>query len=195
MCRWQGRTHPSQTWHQKKRFRSLSERVFRRAQKQMLLVPELYGICVTEFSYSCWCRFHVVHIAVMWKTYSYQKWNMDFFVLFNQQTQSLFTNTMFFPFMFHLTCICKPAVLPQMISLFWWSLYSDYFDLSTLVSSLPFYKVCWLRVVLFSQTALTHTHRFQTPSWTRWNQGSKNLFSNTRQGGSKRKVLVAKVAV
>ena len=25
-------------------------------------------------------------------------------------------------------------------------------------------------------------------------QGSKNLFSNTRQGGSKRKVLVAKVA-
>ena len=26
-------------------------------------------------------------------------------------------------------------------------------------------------------------------------QGSKNLFSNTRQGGSKRKVLVAKVAV
>ena len=27
------------------------------------------------------------------------------------------------------------------------------------------------------------------------NQGSKNLFSNTRQGGSKRKVLVAKVAV
>ena len=65
------------------------------------------------------------------KTYSYQKWNMDFFVLFNQQTQSLFTNTMcFFPFyMFHLKCICKPAVLPQMISLFWWSLYSDYFDI------------------------------------------------------------------
>ena len=27
------------------------------------------------------------------------------------------------------------------------------------------------------------------------NQGSKNLFSNTRQGGSKRKILVAKVAV
>ena len=27
------------------------------------------------------------------------------------------------------------------------------------------------------------------------NQGSKNLFSNTCQGGSKRKVLVAKVAV
>ena len=26
-------------------------------------------------------------------------------------------------------------------------------------------------------------------------QGSKNLLSNTRQGGSKRKVLVAKVAV
>ena len=28
-----------------------------------------------------------------------------------------------------------------------------------------------------------------------YSQGSKNLFSNTRQGGSKRKVLVAKVAV
>ena len=35
-------------------------------------------ICVTEFSLSCWYHFHVVHIAVMSKTYSYQKWNMDF---------------------------------------------------------------------------------------------------------------------
>ena len=33
----------------------------------------------------------------------------------------------------------------------------------------PFYKVCWLRVVLFSHSALTHTHRFQTLSWTRSN--------------------------
>ena len=46
------------------------------------------------------------------------------------------------------------------------SLYSDYFDLSTLISSLTFYKVCWLRVVLFSHAAHTHTHRFQTLSWT-----------------------------
>ena len=45
-----------------------------------------------------------------------EKW--IFFVLFNQQTQRLFTNTMFFSFYVHLTCICKPAVLPQMISLF-----------------------------------------------------------------------------
>ena len=65
-------------------------------------------ICVTEFSLACWYHFHVVHIAVMSKTYSYQKWNMDFYVLFNQQTQSLFTNTMFFCFMFHFTCMCKP---------------------------------------------------------------------------------------
>ena len=78
-----------------------------------------------------------------WKFLSGWRWEriveMDFFVLFNQQTQSLFTNTMFFfCFMFHLICICKPAVLPQMISLFWWSLYRVYFDLSTLISSLPF---------------------------------------------------------
>ena len=33
----------------------------------------------------------------------------------------------------------------------------------------PFLKVCWLRVVLFSHAALTHTHRFRTLSWTRWN--------------------------
>ena len=37
-------------------------------------------------------------MAVMCKTCSYQKWNMMFFVLFNQQTQSLFTNTLFFSF-------------------------------------------------------------------------------------------------
>ena len=95
----------------------------------------------------------------------------EFFVLFNQQIQSLFTNTMFFfRVMFHLTCMCKPAVLPQMIVLcfdgpytvfiliypHWFLLYS-------------FKKVCWLRVVLFSHAALTHTHRFQTLSWTRWN--------------------------
>ena len=124
-------------------------------------------ICVTEFSLACWYRFHVVHIAVMSKTYSYQKWNMDIFVLFNQQTQSLFTNTMFF-FLFYVpfTCMCKPRSSSKfMISLFWWSLYSVYFDLSTLVSS----KVFWLSIVLFSHAALTHTHRFQTLSWTRWN--------------------------
>ena len=46
----------------------------------------------------------------------------------------------FFPFMFHLTCISKPALFPQMIYLFWWSLYSVYFDLSTSVSSLPFWQ-------------------------------------------------------
>ena len=127
-------------------------------------------ICVTEFSLACWYHFHVVYIAVMSKTYSYQKWNMDFFVLFNQQTQSLFTNTMFFFVLcsisqrnrrrncfatleFHgsgpiirrfkvITCsishACANPGLPQMISLFWWSLYSVYFDLSTLVSSIPF---------------------------------------------------------
>ena len=39
--------------------------------------------------------------------------------------------------------------------------------------------------------------RFLPPFFYGWlrTQGSKNLFSNTRQGGSKRKVLVAKVAV
>ena len=33
----------------------------------------------------------------------------------------------------------------------------------------PHNKLCWLRVVLFSHAALTHTYRFQTLSWTRCN--------------------------
>ena len=63
-----------------------------------------------------------------------------FFVLFNQQTQSLFTNTMFFSFYvlshMHLQIRCASS---NDFSV-WWSLYSVYFDLSTLVSSLPFLK-------------------------------------------------------
>ena len=44
-----------------------------------VLLNFLSFICVTEFSY----HFHVVHIAVMCKTYSYQKWNMVFFLFFS----------------------------------------------------------------------------------------------------------------
>ena len=95
-----------------------------------------------------------------------EKW--IFFCTFQSANPTFIHQYHVFSFYVHLTCICKPAVLPQMISLFWWSLYSDYFDLSTMVSSLTYYKVCWLRVVLFSHTALAHTHRFQTLSWTRW---------------------------
>ena len=76
-------------------------------------------ICVTEFSLACWYQFHVVHIAVMSKTYSSQKWNKDFFVLFNQQNQSLFTNTMFFFVLCSISHACANPGLPQMISLFW----------------------------------------------------------------------------
>ena len=82
-----------------------------------------------------------------------------FFVLFNQQTQSLFTNAMFFfPFMFHLTCICKPAVLPQMISLFWWSfiqwlflIYPHWFLLYPFTKSVGF-------VSFFSPMQHSHIH-------------------------------------
>ena len=76
----------------------------------------------------------------MSKTYSYQKWNIDF-LFFSIGKPKVYSPILcFFRFMFHFTCMCKPAVLPQMISLFWWSLYSACFDLSTLVSSLPFLK-------------------------------------------------------
>ena len=87
------------------------------------------------------------HVEIIFMLFTLQSWvklihiknETWIFVLFNQQTQSLFTNTMFFfRFMFHFRCMCKPAVLPQLISLFWWSLYSVYFDLSTMVSSIPF---------------------------------------------------------
>ena len=43
-----------------------------------VLFNSLSFICVTEFSY----HFHVVHIAVMCKTYSYQKWNIVLFCSF-----------------------------------------------------------------------------------------------------------------
>ena len=68
------------------------------------------------------------------------KLGVFFFVLFDQQTQSLFTNTMFFSFYvlshMHLQIRCASS---NDFSV-WWSLYSVYFDLSTLVSSLPFLK-------------------------------------------------------
>ena len=65
-------------------------------------------IWVTEFSYSCW---YVVHIAVMCKTYLYQKWNMDFlFFSISKPKVYLPIPCFFFRFMFHLICICKPAV-------------------------------------------------------------------------------------
>ena len=104
-----------------------------------------------------------------------------FFVLFNQQTQSLFTNTMFFfRIMFHLICICKPAVLPQMISLFWWSSYRVYFDLSTLISSLPFLQSLLASCCSFLPCS---THTYTPFSNTIMNKmqwlKSKNLYNVT----------------
>ena len=97
-------------------------------------------ICVTEFSLACWYHFHVVHIAVMSKTYSYQKWNMDFFVRSFQSANPKFIQQyhVFFFVLCSISHACASPGLPQMISLFWWSLYSVYFDLSTLVSPIPF---------------------------------------------------------
>ena len=63
-------------------------------------------ICVTEFSY----HFHVVHIAVMCKTYSYQKWNMVFFFLFFSISKPKVYSPIpcFFRFMFYLTSFANP---------------------------------------------------------------------------------------
>ena len=62
------------------------------------LLMSFLDVLFNFLSFICVTEFHVVHIAAMCKTYSYQKWNKVFFSLFNQQTQSLFTNTMFFSF-------------------------------------------------------------------------------------------------
>ena len=91
-----------------------------------------------------------------------------FFVLFYQQTQSLITNSMFFPLMFHLTCIdsqtrCVSSKdLSVLMVLMHILIYPHWFLLY------PFDKVCWLRVVLIFNAAFTHAHRFQTLSWTWW---------------------------
>ena len=54
----------------------------------------------------------------------------------------------------------------------------------------------WLLPVAFTPlTNLIVSFLTPSPRHTPASQGSKNLFSNTRQGGSKRKVLVAKVAL
>ena len=75
----------------------------------------------------------------------------------------------FFRFMFHLTCICKPLCFLK-----WLLCFDGPYTVFILIYPhwsllYPLYKVCWLRVVLFSNAALTHTHRFQTLSWTRCN--------------------------
>ena len=76
----------------------------------------------------------------MCKIYSYQKWSMDFFVLFNQQTQSLFANTMFFSFYvpshMHLQTRCASSndfsVLMILIQcLFWFIRIGLFFTLYT----------------------------------------------------------------
>ena len=92
---------------------------------------------VVEFSHSCWYHFHVVHIAVMCKTYLYQKWNMDFFVLFNQQTQSFFLPIPCFVFSFyvlshmHLQTRCASSndfsVLMVLIQGLFWFIRIDFF--------------------------------------------------------------------
>ena len=133
-----------------------------------------------SISCSCWYHFHVVHIAVMCKTYLYKKWNMDF-LFFSISKPKLYSPIpCLFPFMFHLTCICKLAVLPQMISLFWWFLYCDYFDLSTFVSSLPFLQSLFASCHYFLPCS-THTY---TPfsntimNMIEWLK-SKNLYNVT----------------
>ena len=117
------------------------------------------------FTLQSWVK--IIHIKnETWIFCSFQSANPKFFHQYH----------VFFRFMFHLTCMCKPAVLPQMIVLCFEGpctvfilIYPHWFLLY------PFKKVCWLRVVLFSHAALTHTHRFQTLSWTRWNDWKANL--------------------
>ena len=88
------------------------------------------------------------HVDIIFMLFTLQSWvnlihiKNETCIFFFQSANPKFIHQyhVFFRFMFHFTCICKPAVLPEMISLFWWSLYRVYFDLSTLVSSLPFLK-------------------------------------------------------
>ena len=113
----------------------------------------------------------------MSKNYSYKKWNMNF-LFFSISKSKVYSPIpcFFFRFMFHLTCMCKPAVLPQMIVLCFDGPYTVFILIYPHWFLLyPFKKVCWLRVVLFSHAALTHTHRFQTLSWTRWNDWKANI--------------------
>ena len=116
----------------------------------------------------------------MCKTYSYQNetWCFLFFSISKPKVYSPIP--CFFRFMFHLTCICKSTVLPQIISLFWWSLHSVYFDLSTLVSSLPFLKSLLASCCSFLPCS---THTYTPFSNTIMNKmqwlKSKNLYNIT----------------
>ena len=90
------------------------------------------------------------------KTYSYQKWNMGFFVLFNQQTLSLFTNSMFF-----LLCSISHAFANPLCFLKWFICFDYPYTVFILIYPhrfllYPVDKVCWLRVVLISHAALPH---------------------------------------
>ena len=93
-------------------------------------------ICVTEVSLSCFMLFTLQS----WVKLIQIKNQTRIFVLFNQQTQSLFTNTMFLRFMFHFRCMCKPAVLPDfsvlmvLIQCLFWFIHIGFFY--TLLKSL-----------------------------------------------------------
>ena len=79
-------------------------------------------------------------------------YHVFFFVLCS--ISHAFTNPLCFLKWF--LCFDSPYTVFILIYPHWFLLYS-------------FYKVCWLRVVHFSHAALTHTHRFQTLSWTKCN--------------------------
>ena len=106
----------------------------------------------------------------------------DFFCSFQSANPTFIYqyHVFFFRFMFHLICICKPAVLPQMISLFWWSLYRVYFDLSTLISSVPFLQSLLASCRSFLPCS---THTYTPFSNTTMNKmqwlKSKNLYNVT----------------
>ena len=86
------------------------------------------------------------------RTSSYQKWNMDFFVLFNQQTQSLFTNTTCFSFYvpshMHLQTRCAPSndfsVLLVLIQWLFWFIHIGFFFtlLQSLLASCRSFLLC-----------------------------------------------------
>ena len=81
-------------------------------------------ICVTEFSY----HFMLFTLQSCLNLFISKMKHCVFCSFQSANPKFIHQYHVFFRFMFHLTWICKSAVLPQMISLFWWSLYSVYFE-------------------------------------------------------------------
>ena len=116
-------------WKNSGHIGTLSEQESRARQ---LCFPHVFSWCTVQFPFLYlrhWIQlfmliyhFHVVHIAVMCKNLFISIMNMDFLYSSIGKPKVYSPIPCFFPFMFHLTCTRKPAVFPQRIYLFWWSL-------------------------------------------------------------------------